>query len=62
MAVAWGLEAAAPVGPLAWESPYAAGVALEKDKMTTTTTKKRNTGSVFRLPILISVEKADSPP
>ena len=30
--------AAALVGPLAWESPYAAGVALEKAKKT----KKKN--------------------
>ena len=26
--------AAAPIGPLAWESPYAVGVALEKTKQT----------------------------
>ena len=26
------LAAAAPIGPLAWEPPYAAGVALEKTK------------------------------
>ena len=26
------LVAAAPIGPLAWESPYAAGAALEKAK------------------------------
>ena len=26
--------ATAPIGPLAWEPPYAAGVALEKDKQT----------------------------
>ena len=26
-----GLEATALIGPLAWEPPYAAGVALEKD-------------------------------
>ena len=25
-------EATAPIGPLAWEPPYAAGVAIEKDK------------------------------
>ena len=25
-------EATAPIGPLAWESPYAAGAALEKAK------------------------------
>ena len=27
-------EATAPIGPLAWESPYATGVALRKDKKT----------------------------
>ena len=26
------LEAVAPIGPLAWEPPYAAGVALKKRK------------------------------
>ena len=26
------LEATAPIGPLAWEPPYAAGVALERPK------------------------------
>ena len=31
--------ATAPIGPLAWEPPYAMGVALEKDKKTK---KKKN--------------------
>ena len=34
-------EAPAPLGPLAWEPPYAAGVAL-KDKKTTTTKELSN--------------------
>ena len=29
-----------PSGPLAWESPYAAGVALKKKKGTTITTQQ----------------------
>ena len=28
----WRPAAAAPIGPLAWEPPYAAGAALEKEK------------------------------
>ena len=35
--------AAAPIGPLVWESPYAEGVTLEKAKKTTIT-KKENIG------------------
>ena len=31
--------AIAPIGPLNWEPPYAAGVALEMSKRTTTTKK-----------------------
>ena len=37
--------ATAPIGPLAWEPPYAMGVALEMEKQNkTTTTKKQNLG------------------
>ena len=32
--------AAAPIGPLAWEPPYAMGVVLEKDKKTKKKKKK----------------------
>ena len=32
--------AAAPIRPLAWEPPYAAGVALEKEKKKKTNKKK----------------------
>ena len=31
----------APIGPLAWESPYAAGAALEKDKKKKKVRKKK---------------------
>ena len=34
------LAAAAPIGPLAWEPPYASGAAQEIATTTTTTTKK----------------------
>ena len=36
----WRLAAIAPIGPLAWEPPYAVGAALEKAK--NTHTQKRN--------------------
>ena len=29
----WRLAAAVPIQPLAWELPYAVGVALKKDRM-----------------------------
>ena len=35
------LAAAAPVRPLAWEPPYAVGVALEKSKKTKKQNKKK---------------------
>ena len=33
--------AAAPIGPLAWEPPYAAGAALKKKKKKTKTNKQK---------------------
>ena len=36
------LAAVAPIGPLAWEPPYAAGVALKKQKK-----KKRSDMTIF---------------
>ena len=36
------LEATAPIRPLAWEPPYATGVALEKTKKTKKKKKKEN--------------------
>ena len=36
-------EATAPIGPLAWEPPYAAGVALEKAKRQKKKEKKETT-------------------
>ena len=41
--------AIAPIQPLAWEAPYAAGAALRRQTTVTTTTKKRNT-SYFQQP------------
>ena len=37
------LPAVAPIRPLAWEPPYAMGVALEKGKKTKEKTKKQKT-------------------
>ena len=34
--------ATVPIGPLAWEPPYAAGVALEKNKTKKQTNKKKH--------------------
>ena len=41
------LEATGLIRPLAWEPPYAAGVALEKGKKTKTKEKKNLSGTVF---------------
>ena len=44
LALLWlrrGPAATAPIRPLAWESPYAAGAALKRQKQTKTLTEKK---------------------
>ena len=50
--------ATAPIGPLAWEPPCAAGAAQEIAKTTTTTTKDKKKKKVLK--ITVTVLKMDS--
>ena len=54
--------AVAPIGPLAWEPPYAVGAALKRQKTTTTTTTKETNSlgfesEIFSVATLISSTK-----
>jgi len=52
MALLWlwcRLVATAPIRLLAWEPPYVTGVALEKTKTTTTTTRNKIFGAIYEV-------------
>ena len=44
------MEAVAPIGPLAWELPYAVGVALKRQKEKKETCRSSHCGSVSYKP------------
>ena len=49
------LVATAPIRPLAWEPPYAMGVAIEKGKNTKKKKKKINSLSDFQVYIIVKL-------